>query len=941
MSRKITFTRHTPSTPSSDASRRTRLVERASSPAAARRRATVSRVSTDARARKDYGFWSLEFESSRRVPVATRARVMSSVKDLIDKALRGVESASSESEEDIASAVPTWGSPARDEPSSAYIRRARGFAARMAREVARDEAEDANGTMDNVDALGRRWTTMEGKEVGEDLSARFGDAAAETSDDALMDELRGNLRPGHPMARKKDGAGGEARRGGGVGARSAREARREAFRGASSKLAASREHFDVVVSALERERRAHGETKSKYEELGAHANVVLRQRDDARASLEASTSRERAASRRVDELSKRLDEERSVSETRLDELRRANETWRATQVTEIDAMRRAAEARMRDAEEAAARVEDRVAERVAHCERRMGEAEREAASRARDAVGRFGALASSTEVRATREANALRAKMQQLEDDVAEARRERSAATRSAETAKREMDDAVGQFESYKAELTSARDVIHARDGELADARRDLRTTRVELDDARSRTRRLESENADLALKVSSLEEVLGDVGGHKRNIMILRGRVTHLTSEIQRAKECTAATKRTVADEIQAVASATMRDAREVIETVQRHYEARLHASSVDRVAELLREVKRLERDIEDLKQSHEAELAAALAAERDSAASASEMSIRSSTQRTIEAEKAKAIAELTARETQERLESMERERDAMEEALSVANERVAALKAERATSEDAHRRLQSRLDESEANVRDLGTLLNKRKSSSDDEDEETRRLQSHSATLAQRLERLERELDDAKAETSAAVKSAEQTAQLEIDALRRGMEMSAHRATSEHEGRVDALERELAEALESKKLANEEVEELREQIGRYQALTKLQDDAMSASKSQVSSLSHRLRSLETSVSGSPMPSSSPSASPGSASKSFFLTPGSFTPLTRPAPTPITAVRSPRSSPRASPRTSTSRTPRTPAASPIKSPLFKGLFAADEDEEM
>ena len=57
-----------------------------------------------------------------------------------------------------------------------------------------------------------------------------------------------------------------------------------------------------------------------------------------------------------------------------------------------------------------------------------------------------------------------------------------------------------------------------------------------------SRTRRLESENADLALKVSSLEEVLGDVGGHKRNIMILRGRVTHLTSEIQRAKECTAA---------------------------------------------------------------------------------------------------------------------------------------------------------------------------------------------------------------------------------------------------------------------------------------------------------------------------------------------------------------------------------------------------------------
>ena len=93
------------------------------------------------------------------------------------------------------------------------------------------------------------------------------------------------------MARKKDGAGGEARRGGGVGARSAREARREAFRGASSKLAASREHFDVVVSALERERRAHGETKSKYEELGAHANVVCVSAT-TRASLEASTSRD-------------------------------------------------------------------------------------------------------------------------------------------------------------------------------------------------------------------------------------------------------------------------------------------------------------------------------------------------------------------------------------------------------------------------------------------------------------------------------------------------------------------------------------------------------------------------------------------------------------------------------------------------------------------------
>ena len=154
----------------------------------------------------------------------------------------------------------------------------------------------------------------------------------------------------------------------------------------------------------------------------------------------------------------------------------------------------------------------------------------------------------------------------------------------------------------------------------------------------------------------------------------------------------------------------------------------------------------------------------------------------------------------------------------------------------------------------------------------------------------------------------------------------------MSADRIASENEERVSKLERELAEALETKKLAREEAYELRSQLDRYEALTKLQDDAMSASKSQVKSLSRRLKTLETSMSGgSPMPSS-PQSSPG---RSFWLTPGSLTPgspISRPAPTPITAlpVRSPRS-----PRPSSSS--RSPLASPIKSPLFRGLEVDDD----
>ena len=488
--------------------------------------------------------------------------------------------------------------------------------------------------------------------------------------------------------------------------------------------------------------------------------------------------------------------------------------------------------------------------------------------------------------------------------------------------AKRDMDEAMGQFESFRAELASARDVIHARDEALATTRRELRAIESARDDARANLNRLEITNRDLEMKVSSLEEVLGDVGGHKRSVMILRARVTHLTAEIQRAKELAADAKATFTNEVGALKAQCAQDMQSALHRTEQHYESRLRASSEGVVAELRREVVDLEGEIAKLKRTHARELESALASERQAVASASESSIRSSTQRTIEAEKAKAVAELSAREARERLESSVKDREAMEAALVAANEHIAALKAERATYEEKFQRLKGELEESEANVRDLGALLNVRKTSRAGEEEALSPNESNT------MQSLQKQLEESKAEGLAAVKRAQDMAQLEIDALKRGLEMSAHRASSENQGRIAALEKDLAEALEGRNIAREEAEDLRAQLNRYEALTKLQDDAMSASKSQVKTLSQRLRSLESSMSGSPLPgSASPAASP---SRSFFLTPGTFTPgspVSRPAPTPITAIRSPRSPPASSNRS-------IDGISPIKrsSPLFKGL---------
>jgi chromosome segregation ATPase len=406
---------------------------------------------------------------------------------------------------------------------------------------------------------------------------------------------------------------------------------------------------------------------------------------------------------------------------------------------------------------------------------------------------------------------------------------------------------------------------------------------------------------------------------------MILRARVTHLTAEIQSAKEIAADAKSMFTNEMRALEAQCKRDMQGALHHTEQYYESRLRASSEGVVAELRREVVNLEGEIAKLKRVHARELENALVSERAAISSASESSIRSSTQRTIEAEKAKAVAELSAREALERLESSTKEREAMEAALVAANEHVAALNAERTMYEQKVQRLKSELEESEANVRDLSELLNARKMSAGAEQEEaSNRLKIESDSVHS----LQKQLEDAKAEGLAAVKRAEDMAQLEIDALKRGLEMSAHRASSESEGRIAALEKDLAEALESRNIAREEAEDARAQLNRYEALTKLQDDAMSASKSQVKSLSQRLRSLESSMSGSPIPgSASPAASP---TRSFFLTPGTFTPgspVSRPAPTPISAIRSPRS-----PRPSSSRS--MDSISPIKpsSPLFKGL---------
>jgi chromosome segregation ATPase len=777
----------------------------------------------------------------------------------------------------------------------------------------REVSGDARG--EDVDTSGRdaRAGEDEDRPIGENLNARFGAASAsDDSDGDFMEELRRNVRDKRgvrePSARRRA-------RGTSLSSQALVPDRRRDVPAPKSSLG----------EMLRRERDAHLRTRKKYEELGVHATAVLRQRDETREALEASTTRERTATARVDELTRRLDEERSMSEARLEDVRRSSSEWREAQIAEVSALREAAETRMREANEAASRVDECVAARVAHFEKRLGEAERDAAQRARDAIGRFGALASSTEVQATREAKALKARVETLEDELASANRERSNATHAATMAKRDMDEAIGQFESFRAELASARDIIHARDEALATTRRELKTIENARDDTQAKLHRLEIVNRDLDMKVSSLEEVLGDVGGHKRSVMILRARVTHLTAEIQSAKEIAADAKSMFTNEMRALEAQCKRDMQGALHHTEQYYESRLRASSEGVVAELRREVVNLEGEIAKLKRVHARELENALVSERAAISSASESSIRSSTQRTIEAEKAKAVAELSAREALERLESSTKEREAMEAALVAANEHVAALNAERTMYEQKVQRLKSELEESEANVRDLSELLNARKMSAGAEQEEaSNRLKIESDSVHS----LQKQLEDAKAEGLAAVKRAEDMAQLEIDALKRGLEMSAHRASSESEGRIAALEKDLAEALESRNIAREEAEDARAQLNRYEALTKLQDDAMSASKSQVKSLSQRLRSLESSMSGSPIPgSASPAASP---TRSFFLTPGTFTPgspVSRPAPTPISAIRSPRS-----PRPSSSRS--MDSISPIKpsSPLFKGL---------
>ena len=236
---------------------------------------------------------------------------MSSAKKLIDKVLRGATdasvSASGSDEDDFVRAVPAWGSPHRDEPSSAYIRRARGFAERMRREVSGDaRAEDMY-----ISERDSRAGKGEDRPKGENLNARFGAAnASDDSDGDFMEELRRNVRG-------SQGTGGTSTR------------RRTRPSSSSRGLVADRRREipapqSSLGEMLRRERDAHLRTRKKYEELGVHATAVLRQRDETREALEASTTRERTANARVDELTRRLDEERATSATRLEDVRRSS-----------------------------------------------------------------------------------------------------------------------------------------------------------------------------------------------------------------------------------------------------------------------------------------------------------------------------------------------------------------------------------------------------------------------------------------------------------------------------------------------------------------------------------------------------------------------------------------------------------------------------------------
>ncbi len=814
--------------------------------------------------------------------------------------------------------IPDWGSPAREEPSSAYIARARGFAERLAR-VALDDSDGEDG-----DGVGnRRRREKDTSKLTSSSPARRRGAA---------DVSRAMFQEEEPSATARLLARDDFKATAGASSAFARARDKddERIANATPKSSRLREHIEILEENLAHERKRSASTMAKYEELGAHATVVLRQRDEARAALEVSTTRERAATARVDELVKRLDEERAMSEQRLDDVRRSTSAWRDAQLVEVNAMKAAAESMMRDAKEAADRVEERIASRVSQYERRLNEAERDAAKRARESMSRFGARASTTEVQAAREISALTKRVNELDSELTTERRERSAAQHAAATATRDLEETRGQFESFRAELASARDVVHARDEALDAARRDVREARAATDECNVRIKRLDDDKRDLQLKVSSLEEVLGDVGGYKKNVMTLRARIAHLISEIHHAKEIHAEIKREFEHEISTLKTESVQWVKDAVEHTRAHYESRLRDASEHRVASLEGTIATLKSDIEDLKREHARTIESAVANERASIAAASEASIRASTQRTIAAEKAKALAELARREAEERLASSIEDRDAMERVLVSSNEHIAAVKAEVANEAKKRELLMSELKEARANVRDLTKLLDARSkaSSSEDDDEDDKnameRMRDDASAIKSALESAKRDLADAKAETVAAVKRAEDNARLEIDALRRGLEMATEKHASDSEARIASLERELSDALEAK-------HELRDQLERYEALTALQDDAMSASKSQVRSLSARLRSLETSVSGSPMPSSpfggGPPPSPSTGARSFFLTPQSAisSPVRRPLPTPMTLPASPRSPARSS--RSTSYSPIKP-----KSPLFKDL---------
>jgi len=811
--------------------------------------------------------------------------------------------------------VLDWGM--NDEPSSTYVAESAAFAKRLAREARFATATASNEFNDDV--THERIEAFE--VVGRDDVVRVRDRGREGDDGVKRENQRAprSLRGRSARERLRE-------RGDFIAAGTAiDDVERCASDGDDVAHSANRVVQEVERGRREaegryaRERDARRAVEAKYEALGERARDVLRQRDDARAMLEASTTRERNSSMRIDELQKRLDEERALSEERLEEVRRTTETWRAAQVVEANAMKAAAEGMMREANEAMDRVEERIAARVGAYETRLSEAEREAAKRARDAVGRFGALASATEVQAAREVNALTKRVKELEEELNVERRERSTARFAAESAKRDVEETRGQFDSFRNELALARDVVRARDEALDTVRRELRQATALGDEYRARSTRLENEKRELEQKVSSLEDVLGDVGGFKRNALLLRSRVAQLTSGIQQAKEANAEIKREFMYQIAALKVESIESIEIAVAQTRGHYEARLRAAGEGRVPELLGSIAELKGEIDELKRDRANAVESAVASERASIANASEASIRASTQRTIQAEKAKALADVAARESQERLEASMRDREAIELALMAANEHIAALKGERAGEEQKRQLLVAELKEARANARDLSKLFDARGKANSNEDhgddDKDGRMREDMASIKSALESANRDLVDAKAETVAAVKRANDNARLEIEALRRGLEMATEKQASEHEARVANLEQELAVALESKR-------ELREQLERYEALTALQDDAMTASKSQLKSLNARLRSLETSVSGSPMsssPGSGPPPSPSSLSRSFFRTPKSdpSSPSRRPAPTPMTA---PRSS--------------SPMYSPIKpkSPLFKDL---------